>query len=67
MLESMAILKISAILNPKVRVLGWSSFGNRLVTIDIKTILSTPRTISRNVSVNKAIQASPVKNISIFA
>jgi len=33
--------------------------------MDIKIILSTPKTISRKVRVNKAIQASAVRKISI--
>jgi hypothetical protein len=41
------------------------STGNFPVTIDMKIMLSIPRIISRKVNVNKAIQASGLRNTSI--
>jgi hypothetical protein len=42
------------------------STGSFPVAIDMKMMLSIPKTISRNVNVNKAIQALGFKNTSIL-
>jgi hypothetical protein len=43
---------------PRFRVLDLISTGRRLETMEMKMILSIPKTTSKNVRVNKASQAS---------
>ena len=59
-------IRINMARNNPIRVARFlCSTGNFPVTIEIKIMLSIPKMISKNVKVNKAIQASGCKNISI--
>lgn len=59
-----SILKIMAPNNPRVRAFGCSFSGSFDDIIDKKTILSTPKTISRNANVRSAIHALGSKKVS---
>lgn len=49
--------------SPSLRPMCCFSAGRRSVVMEMKTMLSTPRTISRNVRVRRLIHASGVANI----
>jgi hypothetical protein len=59
------ILKKRASINPSLLAFACCSTGNLLETIEIKMMLSTPRTISKKVKVSNAIQVSDCMKISI--
>ena len=59
-----AILNPRANNKPMVLALGWDSSGSLAVTIEIKTMLSIPKMISKKVRVKSAIQASGLVKIS---
>ena len=54
---------MSAPARPSLRPMCCLSFGRRFVVMEMNTMLSTPSTISRNVSVMRLIHVSGVVNI----
>ena len=63
---SSAIRMNIAASRPVRRARGWLSRGSLLERIEMKMTLSTPRTISRNVSVTSARRPADVKKASIY-
>jgi hypothetical protein len=59
------ILTSMARISPMLRVLALCSTGSLLDTIEMKMMLSMPRTTSKKVRVSKASHASAVKKISM--
>ena len=51
---------------PVRRAFGWTLWGSLLERIEMKMTLSTPRTISRNVSVTSARRPAEVKKALIY-
>lgn len=57
--------KIMARKRPMFLALGWSTLGSREAVMDMKMMLSIPKTISKKVKVNKLTKLSRLNSDSI--